>query len=132
MSTRSIVGYVDRDGYGNASYVHDDGYPAGGVGETLMKHWQDWGKVRQLVDGGDMRSIAGRTELEEIEHYNDNDFYPVALTPDKPSFFDMDWQDIGDVRYVYLFTPDGWFGRASGRHGGQVVPILHMVEDLGL
>ena len=129
MSTHSIVGYVDREGFGKATYIHFDGYPTNGVGETLMRHWQDMDKVKILVEGGDMNVLAGISEIEKIEYCNDIDGFPTELTPNGQSFFEIDWRRKVSARYVYLLTPDGWFGKCLLPYrDNEVKPIPHMME----
>jgi len=56
MSTRSYIGYVDKDNKIHFSYCHFDGYLAG-VGETLLNYYNSSDRAIKLVDGGDMSSL---------------------------------------------------------------------------
>lgn len=57
MSTRSNIGIVNADGTVLTIYCHNDGYPSG-VGQTLLDHYVDEAKVRELLALGDI-SILG-------------------------------------------------------------------------
>ena len=115
MSTHGIIGYIDRDGYGAATYVHHDGYPDA-TGNALLKHWQDMEDVKALVAGGRFRTILSCTELSGIEYIGgpDDQHYPVELTPGDTPFFERDWWKTSHAAFAYLLTPDGWFGMKVG------------------
>ena len=57
MATRSNIGILNEDGTITAIYCHWDGYPEG-VGLTLVNHYQDEDKVRELLSLGSL-SILG-------------------------------------------------------------------------
>ncbi|MCY4578432.1 MAG: hypothetical protein OXD31_05230 [Chloroflexi bacterium] len=124
MPTRSLVGYQDKDGYGAAVYVQLDGYPAG-VGRTLLEHWDDPDKVKSLVDGGSIHRLSARTTLDDVEYGPQVEGYPAFLTPDDTPFFDRNWDAYPE--YIYLHTPDGWFGK-SLQGDTAVKPIAALIK----
>lgn len=124
MPTRSLVGYQDSDGHGSVVYVHLDGYPAG-VGQTLLEHWDDPDKVKDLVDGGSIHRLAARSTLDDVE-YHSVEGYPVSLAPDETPFFDRSWHAYPE--YLYLHTPDGWFGKSLLKGDTAVKPIAALIE----
>lgn len=71
MATRSTISIVDvktSKGKGRQIYSHWDGYPSG-VGKTLLEHYQDADKVKQLIDLGNISSLREEIEiLEGVKH----------------------------------------------------------------
>lgn len=56
MSTRSRIGYVERNGWVVSSYCHWDGYPSNN-GDILKRHYTELGKVKNLVWLGSLSSL---------------------------------------------------------------------------
>lgn len=73
MSTRSNIAlYNTETQTAQVIYVHYDGYYSG-VGTTLKKHYQDVEKVKKLISGGDISSLAEEVEIpENVIHDFDN------------------------------------------------------------
>lgn len=67
MATRSNIAVQQEDGSFSYIYVHWDGYPEG-VGQTLLDHYTDVAKARELMALGDL-SILG----DEIGEKHDFD-----------------------------------------------------------
>ena len=57
MATRSTIALEYADGTVDCIYCHWDGYLEG-VGATLLKHYMDPFKVRELMELGDMSSLG--------------------------------------------------------------------------
>jgi len=57
MATRSTIALEYADGTIHQIYCHWDGYFEG-VGKTLLKHYTDPFKVRELIDLGDISSLG--------------------------------------------------------------------------
>lgn len=57
MATRSVIGFVEYDGTITAISCHWDGYLEG-VGDTLLKHYNDTYKVLDLLELGDISSLG--------------------------------------------------------------------------
>ena len=117
MGTRSVIGYMSRIGTGRAVYCHFDGYPEH-TGYTLLNYYNDEQAAKDLVDAGPMSGVDSDPSL--INHYEDNFPEPTVLTSEKP-FFDVDWNDKHGAEWAYVFTPDGWFGKATSYMGAPKV-----------
>ena len=55
MATRARIGLELKDGSFISSYQHWDGYP-GGLGYTLIDHWNDYDKIEEAIQLGDASS----------------------------------------------------------------------------
>jgi hypothetical protein len=62
MSTRSAIIMRLKNGSYAGIYCHFDGYCAGGVGRTLLDHYQDPEKVRALIELGDISTLGERVD----------------------------------------------------------------------
>ena len=69
MATRSRIGLKLEDGTIKHSYCHFDGYPHG-VGHTLVKHYSDIEKVKELLSFGDMSFLAPKVTPDGIHNFN--------------------------------------------------------------
>ena len=78
MATRSSIAMATGEGI-RSVYVHWDGYPEG-VGATLEEHYQDPDKLTQLLDRGDLSSLA--PEIGE-----ENSFDPANRREDVCLFY---------------------------------------------
>jgi hypothetical protein len=68
MATRSRIGYTMKSGMIRHIYVHWDGYPDG-VGKTLYQHYDTYGKIKQLIDLGDISQLG--EEIGEMHNFED-------------------------------------------------------------
>jgi len=60
MATRSTISIVDKkakNGQGRQIYCHWDGYPENN-GKILLEHYQDANKINELIDLGNISSLA--------------------------------------------------------------------------
>jgi len=55
MATRARIALELKDGSYISSYQHWDGYP-GGLGYTLIDHWNDYDKIEEAIRLGDASS----------------------------------------------------------------------------
>jgi hypothetical protein len=69
MATRSRIGLKLEDGTIKHSYCHFDGYPHG-VGHTLVGHYSDIEKVKELLSFGDMSFLAPKVTPDGIHNFN--------------------------------------------------------------
>ena len=69
MATRSRIGLTLEDGTIKHSYCHFDGYPHG-VGHTLVKHYSDIEKVKELLGFGDMSFLAPKVTPDGIHNFD--------------------------------------------------------------
>ena len=56
MATRSIITLKTKDNVFKTVYCHWDGYPEG-VGQTLLDHYNEYSKIEELINNGDMSSL---------------------------------------------------------------------------
>ena len=135
MATRSVIGITDRNGDGQLIFCFFNGYPHG-VGLTLLQHWQDESKVRELMALGEL-SILGPEIGEQVDFdtfhgglfstdtahpkygnqclaygrdRSEKDVDAKSFTDGHLGFLTLTKERYSDVRYGYLWTPDGWFG----------------------
>ena len=135
MATRSVIGITDRNGDGQLIYCHSNGYPEG-AGLTLLQHWQDESKVRELMALGDLSILSaeigekvdfdtfrGSIVSEQIAHPNYNiqclaygrdrgeeNVEAKSFTGGCEGFLYTAKEHHNWCEYGYLWTPDGWFG----------------------
>jgi hypothetical protein len=74
MSTRCLIALAVPGGF-RSIYCHSDGHPDG-VGRLLPDHWSDGGKVKALVDLGDL-SVLGQ-EIGRKHRFDGHDRNPKA------------------------------------------------------
>ena len=70
MSTRSEIAILNSDGTVTEIYCHWDGYVEYN-GKILSEHYQEIEKVKELISGGNLSSLASNTNPTE-EHSFDN------------------------------------------------------------
>ena len=58
MSTHARIGKLLPDGTIKHVYVHFDGYVEGGVGETLVDHYNEVAVIDELLAHGDLSSLG--------------------------------------------------------------------------
>lgn len=68
MSTRSVIGKLNKDGSVKTIYCHHDGYPEG-VGAMLANYYENNAKVDKLLELGDMSSL-GKEPVSDPELWN--------------------------------------------------------------
>jgi len=137
MATRSAIGFVEYDGSVTGIYCHWDGYLEG-VGQTLLKHYNDTYKVLDLIDLGDISSL--REEIGEKHPFSPHGHGVDGMSCDKydelyghmTTFYSRDRGDnspaqdfvsvqefrnnYGDCEYFYLYDGKNWsYARRSSR-----------------
>jgi len=142
MATRSAIGFVEHDGSVHAIYCHWDGYLEG-VGDTLLKHYNDTYKVLDLLELGDISSL--REELG-VKHpfschmtnlspqaYEDaygkmttaygrdrGENCPAKDFPDAKAFR----SHYSDCDFFYLYDGNEWTYAERGRPYFKALPML--------
>ena len=66
MSTTAAISFMERTDFIKTAIVNFDGYPSN-TGRMLKEHYTNSDKVRDLLEGGDFRSME--EELDDIEYY---------------------------------------------------------------
>lgn len=70
MSTRSLIGVLNKDGSVTHIYCHWDGYPSNN-GKLLTEHYTDYQKIQQLLKLGDLSSLGEEIgEKHPFDTYN--------------------------------------------------------------
>ena len=119
MATRSRIGLMLEDGTIKHSYCHFDGYPHG-VGHTLLEHYSDIEKVKELLSFGDMSFLAPKVTPDGIHNFN-------TYEQDVTVFYGRDRGEEGIdaqvtsidefhtnsnssfTEFLYLFTGGNWW-----------------------
>jgi hypothetical protein len=129
MATRSRIGLMLEDGTIKHSYCHWDGYPTG-VGKTLLEHYSNIEKVKELLSFGDMSYLAPKINPDGIHNF-ENPEKDVTL------FYNRDRGEMNDVDsvttstdeylsskyssgidYLYLLKDGNWFLRNTYENVG--------------
>lgn len=90
MSTRSIIGILNKDATATYVFCHWDGYPRH-HGPILMEHYATEDRVRQLLAQG---------QIEVLEKYISPEEVPGGIEPAYPTFGDYSpgWKHSGQTR----------------------------------
>lgn len=119
MATRSCIGIMLKTGEVKGIYCHWDGYIKGGVGETLVNHYNDPKKIRELIKLGNVSSLGeeiGTKHVFDSRPDNETTFYGrdrgernqgPQLFKDAEEFVEY----YQDSDYYYLFAADEWYYR---------------------
>lgn len=133
MATRSRIGMEMPDGTVRSIYCHWDGYPEHN-GQVLAEHYTTEERVKQLINLGNISSLAPKLEPDSGQEHDFNrplDGVTVAYgrdrgekgqeaTTDKSvdAYFKSDLEEWG-----YLFTKDGeWV--VCDVYGGRKVVLV--------
>jgi hypothetical protein len=119
MATRCRIGMELEDGTIKHSYCHWDGYPTG-VGKTLVEHYNDIEKVKELLSFGDMSYLApeihpsGETHSFDSSEENVTVFYKRDRGESEVNSVITSMDELFSVQYnfldyVYLFRDGNWY-----------------------
>ena len=137
MGTRSNIGIVNEDASVTAIYCHWDGYPEH-VGKTLLKHYNDFDIVCELMDLGDLSCLAENLYCEDNNHSFENpaDGVCVAYGRDrgeknvnsKKFISEVEYKMNGKgVDYQYLFNNGKWYYRNVNKTGSTFAELTARV-----
>lgn len=111
MSTRSLIGIMNKDGSITNVYCHFDGY-LDGVGITLVENYDTEDKVNDLLKNGDMSSLGDT--ISSCEFYKDRGedgidakTIPADVSNIKDVYYESGQNCWAD--YVYLFEDGKWY-----------------------
>lgn len=139
MGTRSRIGIEDGEtGKVRSIYCHWDGYPDG-VGQTLLDHYKDRGKVEELIALGDI-SVLGEEIGEKHDFNNGTAPYPTwtlaygrdrgekAIEAKEDASADDMYRRVceGWEEYAYLYRQGIWLVTEVGGGAG---PFLVKAND---
>jgi hypothetical protein len=91
MATRGTISIVDKrtnEGKGETIYTHWDSYPSNN-GRILLEHYQDANKVKELIELGDISSLAENVSPSKngvLRKMNENYEYDLIPTNEPHSF----------------------------------------------
>ena len=119
MSTRSRIGLMLEDGTIKHSYCHFDGYPHG-VGHTLVGHYSEIEKVKELLSFGDMSFLSPKLNPEGEHSFGNPEkdvtvFYGRdraetdvdSVTTPMDEYLSVKYSSCID--YQYVFTGGNWW-----------------------
>jgi len=134
MATRSTIAMEFADGTVEQIYCHWDGYLSNN-GRILQEYYQDPFKVRELIDGGAVSSLAG-----EVSPGNDNHSFnqpkagvTVFYARDRgEDLVKNKFKDFADYKrnaqseeYNYILRRDGlWYVEFYGEFNGLLTEAI--------
>jgi hypothetical protein len=138
MATRSRIAIEDEKGTVRSIYSHWDGYPSHN-GKILFEHFQNPEKVKNLIELGDISSLAPEIELVEGHTFENpvkgvtvfygrdrNEPNTGAKTHlDRNSFLRSDVEEYG-----YLFTNEGKWLMVNGHKKAYTRDFIELEEVL--
>jgi hypothetical protein len=116
MSTRSRIGYVEKDGSVVSIYSHWDGYPSH-HGTILLNHYKTLSKVKSLVKLGAISSLGTKVSTKKPHTFDRPQAdVTVAYHRDRGEDFEqikyngVDEFVHGDIdEWGYLFKDGKWY-----------------------
>lgn len=131
MATRSIVAIENENGTVTGVYCHWDGYLKG-VGQILLDHYDAAAKVRRLIAGGALSSLAPAIDPPDgvphsfaapadgvcvFYHRDRGDGpRPEVMEQDTRGGWGERCRGMG-AEFLYLFTSRGWRWKPAGTRG---------------
>lgn len=138
MATRSTIALEFADGTVEQIYCHWDGYLEHN-GQILLQHYKDPFKVRDLIDGGAVSSLAPSVDKPEGHSFDKSvDGYTVFYARDrgeelvKHRFKDFeDYKaNAQDEEYNYILRRDGkWYVEFYGEFDGLLEQAIMDEQD---
>jgi len=107
MATRATIGRVTDEGYIRYVYSHWDGY-LDGVGTTLLENYNTTSQVEELLNHGDVSSLANTIE--------DTTFYHRDRGEPLNEVCPLETDSLTDLReeFAYVWTGSEWVVRVDG------------------
>lgn len=108
MSTTALIVCLKGNKLFEGITVNFDGYIEGGVGETLLNHWDNLKDIRKLC-------TASKSIRNFGIDFNNIEYYPYCLEDAKCAsrFKDMDWDSLcnmaGNFNYTYVWYLGRWY-----------------------
>lgn len=107
MATRATIGLVTDEGYIRYIYSHWDGY-LDGVGATLVENYNTTAQVEELLNHGDVSSLANTIEDTTFYHRNWGEEYTMVCPLETDLLSDL------KEEFAYVWTGDEWVARVDG------------------
>jgi hypothetical protein len=106
MATRAFIAIQNPESESfDGVYCHFDGY-RDGVGKTLEENYNTPEKVRELIEGGDMSSLA--PTLEQTEFYTKRGEGLKIARNIHSLFYLKGYAKKCGCEFLYFFDNDGW------------------------
>ena len=136
MATRSRIGMVQLDGSVISIYSHCGGYVSEN-GATLLTHYTDAEKVKELISLGDISSLApninpdpkkGKHTFDHpqedvvVAYGRDRGEDPTRIKPRIDKTVD-DFVKSDVEEYGYLFKDGSWFVIKGYTHDRKLIPL---------
>ena len=138
MATRSTIALEFADGTVEQIYCHWDGYLEHN-GQILLQHYKDPFKVRDLIDGGSVSSLAPSVDKPEGHSFDKSvDGYTVFYARDRgEDLVKNKFKDYADYRanaqgeeYNYILRRDGkWYVEFYGEFDGLLEQAIKDEQD---
>ena len=138
MATRSTIALEFADGTVEQIYCHWDGYLEHN-GQILLQHYKDPFKVRDLIDGGSVSSLAPSIDKPEGHSFDKSvDGYTVFYARDRgEDLVKNKFKDYADYRanaqgeeYNYILRRDGkWYVEFYGEFDGLLEQAIKDEQD---
>ena len=132
MSTNANIGIVNDNGTVTAIYLHWDGSPEE-AGRTLVQHYQDESKVKQLIGLGaisvldknigdkiDFDDLDARDQNEQCLAYGRDRGEPASNVAPTTVRNADEFLSYSSAPYLYLYSDGEWSGY---RNNGQEISI---------
>ena len=138
MATRSLIGRQNQDGSIDYIYCHWDGYPSNN-GVILREHYTDPAKIDQLLDLGDLSSLAEeigeKQDFDDRESQNDNwclaygrDRGDKNVSARRATSLNGFFSHATFVDYVYVFNKGKWKCYNAYSKDEIVIPKKELVD----
>ena len=138
MATRSTIALEFADGTVEQIYCHWDGYLEHN-GQILLQYYKDPFKVRDLIDGGSVSSLAPSVDKPEGHSFDKSvDGYTVFYARDRgEDLVKNKFKDYADYRanaqgeeYNYILRRDGkWYVEFYGEFDGLLEQAIKDEQD---
>lgn len=99
MSTKCIIGYMEKPGTIVASEVRHDGYITEGVGETLKNYYSNSEDAKWVVSLGDRDYITSQENATQVSKFK-------TLED-----FEVNYASREDLAFIFLYKDKGWYFR---------------------
>ena len=109
MSTRCLIGILNKDGTVESIYCHHDGYLTGGVGEMLYMHYNTEEKVRELLKQGDMSALAvDPKDCDTFQKRGEPEDRNRSITQKRRAFY-AKYRSDAEYRYLFDIEVGDWY-----------------------
>lgn len=121
MSTRSMIGVMEKDGSIKAIYCHFDGY-LDGVGQTLLNYYGEE-QARELIERGDISSLG--LDIKDSPAYPNTQCKEFT---DDLDYLDYCWNRNGWIEFAYLLCDGEWL--VSAKHDADRDTAFRPLKDV--